>query len=115
MIKKDVLENFKLIYVFFQSAAENQRPFTYKDIVAVLPSWKESTVRTYAGKKWREFLPAKQNIFTLDKVKFPFSESEFLRMMSQVQSKSSNPFKPVLPEAVEILVDKAKEAAVLAT
>jgi len=43
-----------------------------------------------------------------------YSEEEYIRMMSQVQKYSSNPYKPALKENVESLVDKAKEAAILA-
>jgi len=111
---KDNLANFKKAYAFFRSAVQSQKAFTYSEISAAVPDWKVDTVRTYAGKKWREFLPKGSKSFTLNAIKFPYSEDEFIRMMSQVQSKSSNPSKPELPENVEVLVEKAKESAVLA-
>ena len=114
MGNKDNLANFKKVYAFFRDAALSQKTFTYNEISVAVPDWKVDTVRTYAGKKWREFLPKGSKSFTIDTIKFPYSEDEFIRMMSQVQSKSSNPSKPELPENVEILVEKAKESAVLA-
>jgi hypothetical protein len=111
---KDNLVNFKKVYAFFHDATKTHRVFTYDDIASAVPDWKVDTVRTYAAKKWREFLPKGKKSFSLDDVSFPYSEAAFLRMMSQVQSKSSNPEKPELPENVEIFVNKARESAVLA-
>lgn len=114
MSTKENLDNFKKAYAFFKKMSGKRSPFTYEDIATAVPDWKPNTVRTYASKKWREFLPSKSKNFILDVGKFPYSEQEFIRMSSQVNRKSSNPFKPELPENVEVLVEKAKESAVLA-
>ena len=109
---KENNEKLQLSYYFFKDKAEKNEQFCIKEI-AEKTKWNISTVRTYIGKKWKPFLVNKGSHYYINKVKFTYSEEEYLRMMSQVQRYSSNPYKPDLEETVEELVNKAREAAIL--
>lgn len=107
------IEKFKLSYSFFQEKANNNILFTLAEL-AEKTGWSTSTTRTYVGKKWKPFLSKEGQLYHVLPSEFMYSEEEYIRMMSQVQKYSSNPYKPDLKENVESLVDKAKEAAILA-
>lgn len=107
------VERLKLSYLFFSNAVKTKSFFTLDDLVKET-RWSKSTVRTYAGKKWENFLRKENQLYFVEPSSFSFSESEYIRMMSQVNRYSSNPYKPDLPENVEGLVEKAKESAILA-
>lgn len=110
---KDNLEKIRLSYDFFQQKADENIPFIGKDIVN-FTGWSDSTVKTYLSKKWPSFLIKKDKSYYVEKKLFSYSEDEYIRMMSQVQKKSSNPYKPELSDNVERLVNKARESALLA-
>lgn len=110
---KPNLDRFKLSYSFFCEKAADGTSFALDELSA-RTGWSDSTVRTYVGKKWRPFLLKEGTAFLVNNAEFAYSEEEYIRMMSQVQKYSSNPYKPELAETVESLVDKAKEAAILA-
>lgn len=110
---KPNLDKFKLSYAFFREKAEQDVAFTLTELSAHT-GWSNSTVRTYVGKKWRPFLTQNGTSYYVNTMEFVYAEEEYLRMMSQVQKYSSNPSKPELAEAVESLVDKARESAILA-
>lgn len=110
---KSNLEKFKLSYSFFKEKAKNNATFTLAEL-SKDTGWSSSTTRTYVGKKWRPFLSKEGAAYRVIDSAFSYSEEEYYRMMSQVQKYSSNPYKPELDESVESLVDKAKEAAILA-
>jgi hypothetical protein len=107
------IEKLKLSYFFFQDKVENSVLFSLIEL-AEKTGWSISTTRTYVGKKWRPFLSKEGKLYRVLPSEFMYSEEEYIRMMSQVQKYSSNPYKPDLKENVESLVDKAKEAAILA-
>ncbi len=107
------IEKLKLSYSFFQEKAEKSIPFSLAEL-AKKTGWSTNTTRTYVGKKWKPFLSKEGQLYNVRPSEFMYSEEEYIRMMSQVQKYSSNPYKPDLDENVESLVDKAREAAILA-
>lgn len=110
---KSNVENFKLSFAFFSDKSKKRETFTL-DELATATGWSNSTVRTYVSKKWNHFFIRKGKVFEVDHSSFNYSEDEYLRMVSQVNKYSSNPYKLELPDYVESLVEKAKEAAILA-
>lgn len=106
------IDNFKHSYEFFNKMKAQDKTFKKDDLIHVT-DWSKSTVQTYFSKKWASFLVKEGQNYTIND-NFCYSEAEYIRMMSQVNKYSSNPFKPELPVEVEGLVLKAKEAATLA-
>lgn len=105
-------DKIKASYHFFVKMQDEKKSLTKEDI-AVATGWSDSTIRTYVSKKWNSFLLRSGRTFTVNNVKV-FSEDEYVRMMSQVNRYNSDPYRPNLPESVEEMVLKAKEAAILA-
>jgi hypothetical protein len=99
--------------MFFRDKSSTDTKFTLNEL-SNATGWSVSTVKTYLHKKWRPFLIQNGHEFQVNSNKFFFSEEEYLRMMSQVQTNSSNPSKPILSPSVERLVEKARESAILA-
>ncbi len=106
------VDKFKLSYSFFKDRLLYNSKFTPQEL-ADATGWSVSTVRTYLPKKWRPFLIKEGQSYCVDKSAFAYSEEEYIRMMSQVQTNSSNPYKPNLSDSVESLVVKARESAIL--
>lgn len=100
-------------YAFFIEKIEKNEEFTLNEIAQYIDR-KENSVRTYSSKKWRSFLMKNGNKYKVNKSEFMYSEAEYIKMMSQNQKDSSNPYKPELSPPVESLVEKAKESAILA-
>lgn len=107
------IDKIKQSYSFFTERLSTSTGFTLQEL-ANATGWSVSTVRTYLPKKWRPFLTQDDKLYNINSSAFKYSEDEYVRMMSQVHTYSSNPFKPELRESVEILVIKAKESAILA-
>ncbi|MDL2267745.1 DUF3644 domain-containing protein [Desulfovibrio sp. OttesenSCG-928-G15] len=107
------IDKIKQSYSFFVEKLSTSTEFTLQEL-ANATGWSVSTVRTYLPKKWRPFLIQDGQLYSVNSSTFKYSEDEYARMMSQVHTYSSNPFKPKLSEPVESLVIKAKESAVLA-
>lgn len=110
---KGNFEKFRSSYMFFLNAVQKRESFTLDEIVSNT-GWAKSTVRTYVGKKWENFLRKEKELYSVDPSIFTYTEEQYIRMMSQVNRYSNNPYKPVIPENVEGLVEKAKESAMLA-
>lgn len=107
------IEKTKLSYSFLKNMCDNKQPFTVDDI-SNATGWSNTTTKTYIGKKWKGLLSKNKNSFTVDSHNFQYSEAEYIRMMSQVNEYSSNPYKPELSENTEMLIVKAKESGILA-
>lgn len=107
------VDKIKLSYSFFKDRLSSNAEFELKEL-ADATRWSLSTVRTYLPKKWRPFLIQKGQLYYVEESAFVYSEEEYIRMMSQVQANSSNPYKPNLPDSVESLVVKARDSAILA-
>lgn len=105
-------DRIKKSYIFFLEKERSQSPFTIEDIQKAT-GWAISTIKPYITKKWDKFINRSGKNLTVDGIS-KFSETEYIRMMSQKDSLSSNPMKPELPVEVERLIIKAREAAILA-
>ena len=100
-------------YDFFLQKEQEGMPFNLSELAAYT-GWKESTVSTYPSKKWENILVKQADgKFTVNGVS-KFTAEEYIRMMSQKNTVSSDPRKPGLDEEVEALVLKARESALLA-
>jgi hypothetical protein len=110
---KQNVNKFKLSFAFFKDKLSSNTKFTLQELASAT-GWSVSTVRTYLPKKWRPFLDQDGQSYRVNQNSFVYSEEEYIRMMSQVQMNSSNPYKPKLDESVESLVVKARESAILA-
>lgn len=104
-------DSIKLSYEFFAKMKNNKKSFIKSDIVT-FTKWSLSTVNTYFGKKWIDFIIKEGNHYSVNN-NFSYTEEEYTRFMSQVHKVSSDPFKPNLPIVVETLLFKAQESAIL--
>lgn len=103
-----------LSFNFFSNMLKDGSSFSLTDI-SDHTGWSVSTVRTYRGKKWDEFLVVEsKGRYKVDAAKFKYTLVEYIRFMSQVQKYSREPSKPVLDEQVNILIQKSRESAILA-
>jgi hypothetical protein len=112
---QDKNENFKRSYQFFEEKLKTEQSFTLKELSEYVGGgWKETTPKTYLSKKWRGLFTKSKQGYVINAENFIYDEDSYCRMMSQSRTKSEEPFKPELPDNVECLVEKAREAAVLA-
>lgn len=102
----------ELSYAFFCDMEKRGKGFSLED-VAKATGWKLATVETYPSKKWDKILHKVGDKYFVDGV-LQYSLEEYLRMMSQKDSLSNEPWRPNISLAVERLVVKAREAAMLA-
>lgn len=105
-------EKFKKSYKFFIEMQRNNKGFK-RDEIAKATRWNISTVKTYISKKWDKLLKESNGLYYSTGIS-AYSEDEYIRMMSQVNRYSNDPYKPVLPLNVEGLVLKARESVLLA-
>ena len=111
----DKNENFKRSYQFFAEKLKAGKPFTVKELAEYIGGgWKAATLRTYLSKKWRGLFTKNKQGYLVNAEKFIYDEDSYCRMMSQSREKSEEPFKPELTDSIECLVEKAREAAILA-
>ena len=111
----DNYDNFKCSFQFFTEKLKAEQSFTLAELSNYLGgSWKESTLRTYLSKKWRGLLIRVKQGYVVNAETFIYDEASYCRMMSQSRTKSEEPFRPELSDSIECLVEKAREAAVLA-
>jgi hypothetical protein len=99
-------------YRFFKNKAELDKVFTLSEL-AEATGWSEGTAKTYLSKKWDSILEKTEEGYKVNNIA-RYSETEYTRMMSQVNKNSQDPFKPDLDEDIERLVIKARESTLLA-
>ncbi len=105
-------DRIKKSYDYFCDKEKRKEGFKLEQL-AKHTGWQLSTVKTYTTKKWDWFLKSKEGEYYVEGVS-SFAEDEYIRMMSQKDSLSNQPKKPMLPLEVERLVIKARESATLA-
>ncbi|MCC8167007.1 MAG: DUF3644 domain-containing protein [Planctomycetes bacterium] len=107
------IARLKLSYVFFKKHLSSDSSFTRSEL-AISTGWSEGTITTYINKRWHTFLKKLNGFYKVDAIEFRYSEEEYLRLMSQKYRVSADPYKPLLSEFTECLVNKARECAILA-
>ncbi|NPV69211.1 MAG: DUF3644 domain-containing protein [Firmicutes bacterium] len=111
-MKTDKTLPIRKSYEFFLERHKTGIPFTLEEIQCAT-GWRRNTVRTYVTKKWDGFLTRNGGQYVVAQP-LPYTEEEYVRLMSQKQALSRDPRKPDFPLETERLVAKAREAAVLA-
>lgn len=89
-----------------------QQGFTTRQIADEV-GWKPKTTGTYPSKKWKPFLRKEGKLYYVDGLVENYSLEDYLRLMSQRNDISREPKKPELPELVEQLLMKSRDAAIL--
>ena len=86
-----------------------------KEKILQITGWKEITFKTYFSKKLDGKILEKydDNIFKIINIE-KYDKEAFLRLMSQKQEKSEAPFSKNLKDTTNILLQKARESAMLA-
>lgn len=109
MIKE---QKFRLLYDLLKI---KENSIISKKEILEQTKWKSSTLDAYYNKKLKDRILQKdgRDSYKIVNIK-NYDEESFLRLMSQIQKKSESPFKKDLPEAVNELVKKAKQSAMLA-
>ncbi len=102
----------KSAYNFFCKVEDENRIFTLQELMDIT-GWSESTVSTYLTKKWEKFLEPKEHGYICKGIK-SISEEIFLRIQSQKSDPFANVLRPQFTPVVDILIDKSREAAMLA-
>lgn len=105
-------EKTRRAYAFFIEAERNNRLFTLED-VARESGWTLGTVRTYRTKNWHLFLKEEGGKFRSIGIS-EISEDAFIRLQSQRASLELDSLRPRFTSNVDALIDKAREAALLA-
>lgn len=96
-------------YEFLVEKEKASQSFTLPDLESAT-GWKKSTITTYITKKWASFLTRNGDDYIVNGV-MQYSLEAYSRLMSQNQSLSTEPLKPLLEDHVERLVVKARDAA----
>lgn len=109
MTNENKADKFRSSYQFFKKMQSEGNLFSSEDI-AEATGWSKSTIRTYRTKKWSDILTGTTQ-FLADMS--AYTEDAYVRMMSQNYKQSLEPFKPDLPEAVDELLIKARDSAIL--
>ena len=99
-------------YRFLISCERTARQFSLEELCQAT-GWKRATPRAYLSKKWGRWITDAGNGYRVSGLS-AYSEDEYRRYMSQKQDVSQEPTRPELPNRVERLVLKARQAAVLA-
>lgn len=103
---------FRLSYEFLLGHEQAGSAFTLEEL-ATATGWKVPTIRTYLKKKWCGLVHKTSTAYRASGIG-AYSADEFVRLMSQRQDVSADPRRPALAPAVEALVRKARESALLA-
>lgn len=103
---------FRLSYEFLVGHEQTGSTFTLDELAAAT-GWKMPTIRTYLKKKWCGLVHKTSSAYRVSGIG-AYSADEFIRLMSQRQDVSADPRRPELAPAVEALVRKARESALLA-
>lgn len=106
------VQKIRLCYRFLLAREEGGTTFLVDDLAQVT-GWKPGTISTYLKKKWGQIVHKGANGFRVTGLG-SYTEDEFVRLMSQKDEVSADPKRPHLQPAVESLVRKARESALLA-
>jgi hypothetical protein len=108
------LKNTKIIkaYQFFLEAERESRIFTLEDISSH-SGWSIGTTRTYKTKKWHFFLKEVIDGFRCEGLS-NISQDAFIRIHAQRTDVGGDILRPRFTPAVDALIDKARESALLA-
>ncbi|MBK8213280.1 MAG: DUF3644 domain-containing protein [Myxococcales bacterium] len=99
-------------YQFLADKENAGTAFTIEDIVQAT-GWKPGTIETYLRKKWGQIVHQGTSGLRCKGV-CGFTETEYVRLMSQKDEVSADPRRPDLAPEVEALVRKSRESALLA-
>ena len=105
-------EKIDKAYDFFYHAEISGLRFTLEEICNAA-GWKMQTVRNYRSKKWHSFLKMDEDKFYCEGI-CGVHKNSFARMHSQRADDDSRNLRPRFDERVDVLIDKAKESALLA-
>jgi hypothetical protein len=100
-------------YNFFIEREKENRGFSIQEIISAT-GWAESTVKGYLTKKWHHFLVTNGGgiYFCKGIIEFPFNS--FVRIHEQKSEISPYLYKPTYGDIVDTLLEKSREAALLA-
>lgn len=101
-------------YEFLFKKAGEESTFSVDDVCR-LTGWKPETVKTYLSKHWSHFTEklGRDNYRVLREFR-DYPLDVFLRISSQKFLVNKDPFKPLLSQRTEELVNKSRESALLA-
>lgn len=105
-------EKLEKSYYFFCEKESNRVSFKIDELINYT-GWSKSTLTTYLSKKWAPYLTKKNEEYSVKGIN-KYTKDEYFRLMSQVQKNYIDPTKPRLELAVEVLVIKSRECAILA-
>lgn len=98
-------------YHFLIGRENAGQPFTIDELAAA-SGWKASSAKTVVGKKLGTFVVAAPSGLRVAGIA-TYTESEFVRLLSQRQEVAADPRNPRLPPELEALLRKARESALL--
>lgn len=111
-MSKKRTEKARRAYLFLCEAEREDRPFTFQEL-AEETGWELVTVRTYRSKKWSNFIfDTKKGLCCRGILEL--SEEAFLRLHSQSSRNFESILRPTFSEKTDSLIDKSREAALLA-
>jgi hypothetical protein len=110
MSKKN--DKSKRAYQFFCEAEEQNRLFTL-DEVAEATGWSSKTTQAYLSKKWHLFIEKTDEGLLCKGLCDRFSEDAFIRLHAQRASLDSDIRRPRFSPEIDVLIDKARESALL--
>ncbi len=102
----------KRAYRFFCDAEQDKRIFTLIE-VANAAGWSLKTTKAYRSKKWHSFVKPAQGGFVSSGIS-DLTEDAFIRIHAQRTSLDGNLLRPRFTPEVDVLIDKCREAALLA-
>lgn len=106
------LSKIEKAFEFFCSAENTKSRFTLEDICKAT-GWTLQTVRAYQSKKWRWFLMLDGDKLICKGIS-NYPKNSFIRIHSQQIDDDIRKLRPRFSERVDILIDKARESAMLA-
>lgn len=105
-------QRIRKAYRFFCDAEESQKRFTI-DEICMATGWKRQTVESYQTKKWHPFLKEDQGKFFVQGI-IQYHEQSFIRVHTQLTDDDIWKLPPRFGESIDILINKARESALLA-
>jgi hypothetical protein len=107
-----VSEKVMKSYQFLCEKEKTGQSFT-KSELSEATGWAIRSVTAYLNKKLESFISRKGDEYYVQGIK-SFKDEEYIRLMSQKDTLSKEPKKPLLPSEVEMFIQKARESAILA-
>lgn len=108
-----IIKKINAAYEFFSEAEEHDIVFSLDDIVN-RTGWAVSTVESYRTKKWHAFLTEVDGGFKCKGLRGIISYEGFVLLHSQKSKLQQDLLRPQFSELVDVLIDKSREAALLA-